>query len=178
MYKIFKDWNYFLLTETVEDLKQKPQEVKKLAQDLSKENDNAQLELVMKALMSDPQVKAAAEALVNLEKELKQGNQNPQENIVQDFGLAYDTLGQTVGAKGLALMQNKTVQTLVKFGGPVLAMAVMLKGLSGTSNFSPGMMKSAISLASAGTSSDQLTNGIEMALRAGTGALEEDENEV
>jgi hypothetical protein len=178
MHKIFKGWSRFLLFETVEDLKQNPREVEKLAQDVSKENDKGQLELVMKALLNDPEVKAAAEELINLEKELKQGNQNPQENIIQDFGLAYDTMGQAAGAKASVLLQNKTVQNLVKYGGPILALALILKSLSAGGAFSPGMMKATSNLVAAGQSTDQLTNGIEMALRAGAGAMTEDEEGV
>ena len=167
---IMEGWNRYRLIENIEKLKQEPPTTVDFIQKLSKTTDRHELQGVLTALLRDPEVKSAAELVVKLEDETKKkANQETEpgapgplpttqeEGVLQDFGLA-------VGAHAFVIAQSPTFQKLVKYGGPIIALAMIVKALSGTGTVqSVDLVKGAVDLVQASSQAD-VADGLELAM--------------
>ena len=153
---IIENWRSFRIVENIDKLKKDTATTTKFITQLSKVSDKKQLQDVLDTLMADPQIKAAAELLNDLEQEVEKQKKVKQEGILDDFYLR-------AGAEALNLAQNPIFQKLVKLGGPLVAMAMATKGLSTAGVIDPELMKGAIEVAKASTVAN-LENGLEIAM--------------
>ena len=168
---IMEGWDRYRLMENVDKLKQNPATTEDFLQKLSKTTDRNELQGVLTALLRDPQIKAAAELVVGLEDEAKKRTHQPtepgaagplpalqDEGILQDFGLA-------AGTHAYMLAQSPTFQKLIKYGGPVLALAMVAKGLSGTGDVAGDidLIKGAMELVGASSQAD-VADGMAVAM--------------
>jgi len=177
MKTLIENWNKFLLIEQtgVEKLIADPKKTEDFADAIADVSDPEQMKKVMTALLKNPEVKQAAQLFLNLKNDIEDEQAAKQENVIKDFGLGLDTLGQTVGAHINVLLSNENAQNIAKFGGPVAALGIIAAMLSMGGNPSLGLTNALSKLATAGTNSNQIMGGLEAALIAGAGALEEDE---
>ena len=155
---IMESWRSFRLVENIDKLKKDTATATEFIIQLSKNSDKKQLQDVLNTLMADPQIKAAAELFNNLEQEVEKQKKVKQEGIIDDFALR-------AGTEAYLLSQNPTFQKLIKFGGPVVALAMAVKGLSAEGALDPELTKGAIEVAKASTEAN-LENGLEIAMGA------------
>jgi len=166
---IMENWNRFLIIENLDKLKQDPAMTQKFVQRLSQTTDKNELQGVLTALLKDPQIKGAAELIVDLEDEAKDrlnqptepGVPGPGSPAVQDEGVLQD-FGIAAGAHAYVIAQSPIFQKIVKFGAPILALALMAKGLSLEGHADPDLVKGAIDLVQA-SSHAEVEDGLEIA---------------
>ena len=85
---LMERWNGYLLTESLADLKSDPDKTEEFLKKLSDVTDRQELQGVLTVLLSDPQIKAAAELVNDLNQEIEQQTKDLQsEGILDDFGL-------------------------------------------------------------------------------------------
>tara|TARA_Y100001938_G_C8094960_1_gene437503 strand:+ start:1643 stop:2182 length:540 start_codon:yes stop_codon:yes gene_type:complete len=179
MKTIINNWNLFVILEQtgVEKLAADPKKTKNFADAVGEVSDPVQLKRILTALLNNPDVKEAAQLFIDLKSDIDKGEQPASENIVKDFGLGVDTLGQKAGAQASTLLQNKTAQNILKYGGPVVALGIIAATIAGGGSPSLGLVNALGRLAVSGQSTSQLVNGLEAALIASAGFIGE-ENEV
>ena len=154
MKEIMGRWNGYLIVENLDKLKKDPATAVDFMTKVSKVKDKKELQAVLTALLSDPEIKAATKLVSDLNQEIKKTPQ--QEGVIEDFGLA-------AGAAGLNLAQDPIFQKLLKYGGPTVALALTAAALftGGAVDFE--MLTGAATVAKASTALN-VENGIEIAL--------------
>ena len=116
---IMENWGIFLQEEqqnAVDQLKQKPQQISNLIKRVASV-DPAQQKKAAQALVSDPEVRAATKILQQIAAQ-----QNVSEGAMADKMLSTYIKGSSKLADFFATPQG---QQLKKFGGPVLALALI-----------------------------------------------------
>jgi hypothetical protein len=148
-------WNNYLIVEDMAKLKKDPATTVNFLTKLSKVKDKKELQAVLATLLSDPQVKAAATLVKNLTQNTGTPPQSQQEGVIEDFELA------TIGA-GQDLANNPTFQKLVKYGGPLIALGMIVAPLVSHGTFDPEMVRGAMQVAKASTNAN-VESGFELA---------------
>ena len=118
MQSIMKEWNRHLLYENIQNLKTNPNQAQKFVKRISQTSDRNELQDVLTVLMSDPQIRQAAELIATLEDEVEEEREEtqqtdapktamPTEGILDDFDLA-------VGQTAFKYTQSPTFQKILK----------------------------------------------------------------
>ena len=116
---IMESWSAFLKEEqksALDQIKQKPQQISSLVKKVAS-SDPVQQKKAAQALVSDPEVRAAAKILKQMAAQ-----QNVSEGAIADKMLSTYIKGAAKLADFFATPQG---QQLKKFGGPVLALALI-----------------------------------------------------
>ena len=161
---LMERWNGYLLTESLADLKSDPDKTEEFLKKLSDVTDRQELQGVLTVLLSDPQIKAAAELVNDLNQEIEQQTKDLQsEGILDDFGLK-------AGHEAYKLMNSPTFAKLVKIGGPITALGMFAAGLETQGAIDFEMLTGALKVAQASTAVN-IENGLEIAQGIGDVAM-------
>ena len=161
---LMERWNGYLLTESFADLKSDPDKTEEFLKKLSDVTDRQELQGVLTVLLSDPQIKAAAEVVNDLNQEIEQQTKDLQsEGILDDFALK-------PGHEAYKLMNSPTFAKLVKIGGPITALAMIATGLVTQGAIDFEMLTGALKVAQA-SSAVNIENGLEIAEGIGDVAM-------
>ena len=151
---ITERWNRFLIIENIEKLKTDPSAATDFLTKLSKISDREELQKVLDVLLRDPEIKAAAELVKGIEQEIDKAPESQQEGITDDFSLQ-------AGSKAYSVVSSPLFIKLVKYGGPITAIAMATSALLSGGAIDIQMLHGAIEVAQASTNAN-IENGLEI----------------
>tara|TARA_B100000131_G_C18125111_1_gene614396 strand:- start:5860 stop:6396 length:537 start_codon:yes stop_codon:yes gene_type:complete len=160
MEQIFKNWNRFILSEGIEDLKNNKIKTSDFIKKASKTTDKKELEAAGKTLLQDPDIKQVVQLLQNIEEESEKMQQEGLMDDISDLGLK---AGTATYQTGIDLANNPAFKTLLKFGGPVIALGLLAKAMTTGATIDPEYAISAAKVAKA-TAQKGIESGVETAL--------------
>ena len=160
MEQIFKNWNRFILSEGIEDLKKDKNKAANFIEKAANTTDKKELKVAGETLMQDPDIKQIVQLLQTIEKESDEVQQESLMDDISDLGLKAGTLAYQTGTD---LSNNPAFKNLLRFGAAAIALGLVAKAMTTGTTLEPGYAVAALDVAKA-TSQSNIKSGLESAM--------------